>query len=283
MRRIILLWVTAGLALACPAQDFRVPPVVKAGSGTSLPTTGSGTATFYLYGPDLSLKRSVQLGSSIELQPSEIRTAGRYVAAVCSESCKSEAFFVVAGDAAGLTFLAHPSRVPVAQSDAISGVVFVFDRFHNLVSTPVPINFQMNAGGGVLMSRTVPSQNGVAWLRANSGSRAGVVQLLASINDVSVRRVVQQVASDPCNLRVAAQSGPKGITAETQPIRDCTGNLVPDGTIVTFTATGPEGKSTVDAPTRQGIARAELISPAPLTISTASGVVMGNEIRVGAR
>jgi len=81
-----------------------------------------------------------------------------------------------------------------------------------------------------------------------SGKVAGPIQLIASVGDLNVRRVVRQVASDPCNLRIKAQRTAKGIVVETEPVRDCSGNAVPDGTIVTFTKTDGAGKSTVDAP-----------------------------------
>jgi hypothetical protein len=64
-------------------------------------------------------------------------------------------------------------------------------------------------------------------------------------------------------------------------MRDCAGNPVPDGTIVTFVAVGPKGRSTVDARVKRGIARAELPASERATISVAAGVVMGNEITVG--
>ena len=94
----------------------------------------------------------------------------------------------------------------------------------------------------------------------------------------STRRVVQEVASDPCNIRMRAQRNKSGILVQTDPIHDCAGNPVPDGTIVTFTATGPQGKSTVDARIKRGIAQAELPASDNATISVASGVVVGNEI-----
>jgi len=69
---------------------------------------------------------------------------------------------------------------------------------------------------------------------------------------------------------------------ETEPVRDCAGNLVPDGTIVTFTAVEPDNhKSTVDARVKRGIARAELPLVGRAAISAASGVVVGNELRWG--
>ena len=37
----------------------------------------------------------------------------------------------------------------------------------------------------------------------------------------------------------------------------------------------------MDAPIKQGVARAQIEAKGPETVSVASGVVMGNEIRVG--
>jgi len=129
----------------------------------------------------------------------------------------------------------------------------------------------------------VRAQDGIAWFRTTSGKSAGALQVVAAIDDLSVRRVVQQVASDPCNLRIKGQRTAAGILVETEPVHDCSGNPVSDGTMVTFTATDASGKSTVDAPIKQGVARAQMTASTAAVISVASGVVMGNELRVGAR
>jgi hypothetical protein len=94
---------------------------------------------------------------------------------------------------------------------------------------------------------------------------------------------VQQVASDPCRLQIKGQRNAKGFVVETDPVRDCTGNPVPDGTVVTFTARDAQGTNTVDAPIKKGIARAQMVGSGPVTISAASGVVMGNELHLGAQ
>ena len=62
-------------------------------------------------------------------------------------------------------------------------------------------------------------------------------------------------------------------------MRDCSGNAVPDGTIVTFTETYNGSQATVDVPLKRGIARIEMPAYNGATISVATGVVMGNEIR----
>lgn len=265
------------------AQDvaLRAPSGAVAGQPASISTTGGGSATFYLVGPAIALKRNVQLGQDIPLSAREIEGAGRYVATICAGSCSSSVFFVTAGKPSSLTFLVHPSRAPVAQPDMISGVAFPFDEFGNLIFTPQTVQFQIGSKDSKLASHSVPTENGVAWFRTSSGKSAGAVQVAASLNDVQARRVVQQVASDPCRLQIKAQRTPKGVEVQTDPVRDCAGNPVPDGTIVTFTAKNGDEISTVDAPIKQDVARARISAKGPIVISAASGVVMGNEIRVG--
>jgi hypothetical protein len=265
------------------AQDLQVPAAVVAGTQARILTTGSGNATFYLVGPGISRKRDVVLGSEISVSFSDLRNAGNYVAVLCSAECRSASFFVSPAKPARLAFLVHPSRVAVAQPDALSGVALPFDQYHNLVLAPVAINFQLSAGNTPLLSRPARTVDGVAWFRTASSKAAGIVQATATLDELSARRAIQQVASDPCNLRISGQRTPAGVLIQTEPVRDCTGNPVTDGTIVTFTATGAGGKTTVDAPVKQGIARAQIKASGAIMISAASGVVMGNEVRLGAQ
>lgn len=271
------------LVAASLAQDenLRVPSAALSGQATSIATGGSGSATFYLVGPAVALRRDVQLGQDIQLSGNDIQTAGRYVAIVCSSSCSSAAFFVRAGKPSSLTFLVHPSRAPVGQPDIISGVAFPFDEFGNLILAPETVQFQLASKESSLGAHSVQTENGVAWLRSASGKSAGAVQITASLHDVIARRVVQQVASDPCRLQIKADRTAKGVEVETAPVRDCAGNPVPDGTIVTFTAKNGDEISTVDAPVKQDVARARIQAKGSIVISAASGVVMGNEVRVG--
>lgn len=280
---VICLWGATALAPPAFAQGagLHPPAAVAAGSPLSLDTTGAGEGTFYLVGPGHSAKRQIQLGQAIEVQPRELREAGRYLAIICTPTCRSATFYVTPADAATLSFMVHPSRAAVSQQDVVSAVAFPSDKFYNLLLSPGAVDFRMTAGGTVLMSRVVPTQYGMAWFRASSGSRAGAVQLVAAVDGLSARRIVQQVASDPCNLRITAQQTPRGITVETAPVRDCAGNPVPDGTIVSFTRVDAGGQSTVDAPVKEGIARAQLTGSGPAVIHVASGLVMGNQLRLG--
>jgi hypothetical protein len=273
------------IALAGPvsAQELSVPRSVAAGSDTTISTTGSGSANFYLVGPGLASKQDVTLGQDIHLAGDELQYAGEYQAILCSSTCNNATFFVTAAPPASLAFLVHPSRVPVHQPDAVSGVALVFDKFDNLVLAPTSIDFQVKGAGETLLSRAISTHDGEAWFRTSSGKAAGAVRLTASVGDLTAQRALQEVASDPCNLRIKAQQSAKGIDVETDPVRDCAGNPVPDGTIVTFTGSDPQGKISIDAPIKGDVARARMNIPGPVVLSAACGVALGNELRIDQR
>jgi hypothetical protein len=280
---VAALFLSVAFTASAQEPQLRVPSGAVAGQAVSIATMGTGSATFYLNGPSISEKREVQLGQSIDLSAKELQSAGRYIAVVCAGACTSAVFFVAPGKPVNLTFIVHPSRAPVGVSDVISGVALPFDQFRNLVLAPAMVQFQVSAKGPSPTSHSVQSHDGIAWFRIGSGKSAGPLLVSASLNDLSARRVVQQVASDPCNLRIKGQRTAKGILVETEPVRDCSGNPVPDGTIVTLTAKNGRGVSFVDAPVKQDVARATLLASGSVVVSAASGVASGNELRLGGK
>lgn len=281
MRRLLALLALSVLcAASSPAADMNVPQQVTANSPASISTSGSGEATFYLFGPVGTIKQKVQLGQAIQLPPEDLRAAGQY-AAVLREGSNSvgKTFWVVSGPAAKLNFISRPSRVPVATQNAISGVAVVWDAYRNLdLGQPAKVHFDLSVAGTQAFSKDIPVERGIAWARIESAKKSGEAQFVAALPDQDVHRVIQQVPSDPCSIRMKAQPSPKGILVETDPIRDCTGNPVPDGTIVTFIMTDANGRSTVDARIKKDVAQAILPPSNNATISVASGVVIGNEI-----
>jgi hypothetical protein len=262
------------LGMLAKAAELPVPATVTAGTGLSIPTSDGGSATLYLVGPGTAIKREVQLGQNVQFSAEELQNAGRYVVSVDGNSA---AFFVTAAPVQSIAFLARPSRVPADTPNVISGTAFLLDQYQNLVLQPQPVKFELNVNGQTV-SRTETSKNGVAYTKLDSSKKEGPAQFVASSGNASTRRVVQLVASDPCSIRMSAQHDPNGILLRTDPIRDCSGNPVPDGTIVTFVSTDSRGKSTVDARIKRGVAQAQLPASNNATISVASGVVVGNEI-----
>lgn len=258
-----------------------LPKSVTAGSAISIPTTGSGNAVLYIVGPGQALRRNVRLGKAANFHAGVLYNAGRYLAIlVVGSSTETGEFDVVpAAQPETLSFLAKPSRLPVGLHDGISGAAYVFDAYHNLITKPMPVSFALLNQSGAGQARTVTTRNGVAWTKMDSAAKEGSAKFVARADGVSSTRVIEEVPGDPCGLTMSARPDGEKVAIQTAPVRDCSGNPVPDGTIVTFTETYNSTQSTVDAPLKQGIARAEMPAYKGARISVASGVVAGNEIR----
>jgi len=254
---------------------------VTAGNSITIATSGSGDATFYLIGQSVASKRHVQAGTEIAVDSEQLERAGIYTAILCaSDGCASANFVVTPAAPNRLSFLVHPSRVPVDSPNRISAVAFVQDNFHNFVLKPEPVKFSVQPKDGKEISATRNSENGVAWVRLSSAKKEGPARLGAAIGHANEIRVVQQVAADACNLRIKSSRAKKNFLVETDPVKDCSGNSVPDGTVVSFTKLDEAGKATVDVPIKRGVAKVELPVDGRAKITVASGVVTGNELEV---
>lgn len=270
----------AELALA-QSGSLKLPKVVEAGSAFSVQSSGSGKAVIYIAGPGGVLKRDVQLGETTFLPAGLLCNTGHYVAVLSGASSTDDsAFDVVPTKQPGaVSFLAKPSRLSVGQHNGISGAVYVFDVYQNLITAPTPVNFELSTQSGAMQSHTVVSRNGAAWTNMDSSPKEGVANFVARVGGISSTRVIEQVPGDPCGLRMTARRSGQKLDLETDPVRDCSGNAVSDGTIVTFTEIYNGTQSTADVPLKHGVARVEMPAYDGALISVASGVVMGNEIR----
>lgn len=281
MRALISVAICFLVAAAAQGSEIHAPAQTIAGNPIMIATGGSGDATFYLIGPASTSKRQVRAGSDIAVDSDQLEHAGRYVAILCaSDGCASSSFFVNAAAPNRLSLLVHPSRVPVASPNGISTVAFTFDNFHNLVLKPEPVKFSVQPKGGNEISADREAKDGVAWVRLTSAKKEGPTRLGAALGHANEVRVVQQVAGDACNLRIKASRVKNHYLIETDPVRDCSGNPVPDGTIVSFTMTDSAGKTTVDVPIKRGTAKIEMPIKGRARVTVASGVVTGNELEV---
>src|SRR5581483_11233800 len=279
--RTIALALTVFAVTTLAASEIHPPAQVAAGNPVTIPTSGSGEATFYLIGPAVANKTKVQAGSDISVDGDQLQHGGRYVAILCaSDGCSAANFFVTPAAANKLSFLVHPSRVPVGTSNGITALAIVHDNFQNLVLKPEAVTFKVMPKDGKEVSASRPSENGVAWVRLTAAKKSGPTKLGASIGHADEIRVVQQVAADACNLRIKASRAKRGFLIETDPVHDCSGNPVPDGTVVSFTASDSVGKTTVDVPIKRGVAKVEMPVDGRAKITVASGVVTGNELEV---
>lgn len=289
--RTRLAFLLSGMALTLMplafAQDgsMSLPTTVESGSAFSIRSTGSGKATLYIVGPGQVLKHDVQLGEQAFFAAGSLYHAGHYLVVLAgTTSTENGSFDVVpASKPADLSFLAKPSRLPVGLHDGITGTVYVFDVYHNLITAPTPVSFELSGPSGTVEKHVVVTRDGAASTVMDSTAQQGIDRFVARVNQaidqVSSVRVVAQVPGDPCGLRMTARQWGQQLQLVTDPVRDCNGNAVPDGTIVTFTETYNGDQSTVDEPLKHGIAEAEMASHDGATFSVASGVVLGNQIR----
>jgi hypothetical protein len=276
-----------GLALAtaqlagAQSGGMSLPKTIEAGSAFSITCSGSGNAVLYIVGLGQVLRRDVQAGKNILFPAGTLFNAGHYLAILAGASFKETAPFdvVPASKTAEVSFLAKPSRLAVGLRDGISGTVYIFDAYHNLITAPTPVSFQLSNPSSPLQQRTVVAQDGAAWTQMDSTAKEGSDQFVARVGDVANTRVIEQVPGDPCGLSVTAQPSGQQLDLKTNPVRDCSGNAVPDGTIVTFTESHDGMQSTADVPLKHGIAEIEMPAHRGAKISVASGVVMGNELR----
>ena len=282
-----LAFLLSGVAVAAMQPAFAqggsmtLPKTVEAGSAFSIQSSGSGKGTLYIVGPGQVLKRDVQLGATTFFAAGSLYNAGHYVVVLAADSStESDSFDVTpATDPADLSFLAKPSRLPVGLHNGITGAVYVVDAYRNLIAAPASVSFELSSPSGTVEKRTVVTRDGAAWTVMDSTAQQGIDRFEARIGPISSARVVEQVPGDPCGLKMSARQSGQQLQLTTEPVRDCNGNAVPDGTIVTFTEAYKGGQSTVDVPLKHGIAEVQMAGHNDSTISVASGVVLGNQIR----
>jgi hypothetical protein len=280
---LLLLALGIGQLHRAAAQrgDLGFPKTVEAGTAFSVRLSGNGQGTLYIVGPGQVLKRDVQLGQVIDFPASALYNAGHYLVVIARPSASSTDEFDVVPSIkpTELSFLARPSRLPVGIHDGITGAIYLFDGYHNLVTAHAQVQFELSNPSGRPQARAVTTRDGVAWTAMDSTAQQGADKFKAQVEGATSVRVIRQVPGDPCGLKMSASLSGKKLQLVTEPVRDCNGNAVSDGTIVTFTESYGDTESTVDVPLKRGIAEVEMPSHTGATISVASGVVLGNQIR----
>ena len=262
-------------------ERLTVPKTIEAGSSFTLRTSGSGDATLFIVGIGQALKRDVQLGQTVFFGAGTLCNAGHYLVVLHGESlADTESIDVVPAEKpASVSFLAKPSRLPVGIAAGITGAVYVFDSYHNLITVPMPLSFELSSPTGAVQKRNVVTRYGAAWTAVDSTAQQGMDKFVAQVGEISSTRIVGQVPGDPCGLKMTAEKSGTEIHLATGEVRDCNGNAVPDGTIVTFTETFGGAQSTIDEPLKHGIAQVTITAHNGAMLSVASGVVIGNQIR----
>lgn len=276
------LLLSAALPLGVRAQGgLTVPKKMEAGSAFTVVSSGSGAGVLYIVGPEQVIKRDVQLGTAVNFAAGTLYNAGHYLVFMTGSGESASLDVQAVNKAADVSFLARPSRLPVGLREGITGAVYVFDSYQNLITSPTTVAFQLSTPGGGAQSRSLTTKDGAAWIAMDSSPKEGAAQFVARVGDISATRIIGQVPGDPCGIQMTAKPVGQKMDLETAPVRDCSGNAVPDGTIVTFTESYNGEQTTVDVPLKRGVAKVEMPAYPGATIAVASGVVLGNQIRWG--
>src|SRR6185437_7067863 len=144
----------AALQLA-GAQSLILPETIQAGAAFDVQTSGSGNGTLYIVGPSQVLQQKVTLGQTASFDSGTLTNAGIYTVILTGGTSTEHRTLNVlpAKDAAHITFLARPSRLPVNLHNGISGAVYVFDAYHNLIIKPMPVFFDLTPPSGAAQQR----------------------------------------------------------------------------------------------------------------------------------
>src|SRR5207237_1989512 len=102
----------SALPVFAQAPALQAPATVTAGQSFAI--RGGGRGTFYLVGPSHVLKQKVDAGQQIAIAGRDVSTSGTYQAILCSsDDCTNTTVQVLPAAPKRLSFLLHPSRVPV--------------------------------------------------------------------------------------------------------------------------------------------------------------------------
>jgi uncharacterized repeat protein (TIGR01451 family) len=186
------------------------------------------------------------------LAPSNLMT----VTVSAGRKSKSVLISLAAGPPGGVSFRMNPSAVPacggIAEVEAL-----VTDCAGNRVANGTPITFSVGSLA-TLVPETTSTSNGLAYTIVRSVNAAGSTVLTATVGSI-VRTFVVVIDPGPADV-IYMDISPDtilncgGRSVITATLRDACGNLVKDGTMVTFGPTyGYVGLSRGYGPTAHGV------------------------------
>src|ERR1700751_3432848 len=157
---VLLLCLSSTVGFA-QGSKLTLPGTIEAGSAFAIQSSGSGKATLYIVGPGQVIKQDVQLGESTSFPAGFLCNAGRYIAVLTSNSQTQTGRLDVgpSSNPASLSFLAKPSRLPVGLRGGITGTVYVFDAYQNLVVSPSQVTFELSNPAGAATTRSIQARN----------------------------------------------------------------------------------------------------------------------------
>ncbi len=258
---------------------IRAPSVLSAGSPfevivTTDQSVNGETASLVIIGGYGSAVRFAQVQNGEALFT--IDEAGSQVAGVVTLSATigaehaNQQMTIMPGEVVEPVKPLIGERSIVADGDHWSMVVVIpFDQFGNPVSEGTPVEIRTVHPGNVADNFSVVVTNLLAWRRVYSGTVAGRTTVaVRSVDATGPEGQIEEVAGWPIEFTIAASSsdlpanGRDQLELMTDVMIDRFGNVLPDGTLVTFVATSPSGETRIPAVTVGGVATALLRAPA---------------------
>jgi hypothetical protein len=202
----------------------------------------------------------------------QTRRAGMVlISAQADEARGQQSITILPGPAATpLTPLVGPRGVIADEADWSLVTLIPQDALGNLAADGTPIRVRARNPAGILAEQQITSRYGIAWLKIVGGNTAGRIIITAESGDAhGPEAALDAVAGAPISATIQAEpatlpaDGRQNLTLRTSVLQDRFGNMVPDGTLVTFLVIAPDGSERrIPATTIGGVAVAPLQAPA---------------------
>jgi hypothetical protein len=221
------------------------------------------------------------------LTSEETRHAGllRLVATVGNTLSDTNLQLLPGAPAGPLVPLVGPRSIAADGRDRSMVTVLPLDQFGNPAATGTDVQVRARHPDGSLHEQTVQVAHLLAWARIRSSTRAGRTTIVATSEGASgPEAALDEVAGVPQPFVLAAEppelpaDGRQLLRLRTTTLRDRFDNVLPDGTLVTFVVTAPDGtQRSIPAVTIDGSAEAPLQAPTTPGRATVQAVAAGVE------
>jgi hypothetical protein len=298
----VLVGLMLGLLVACGEQraaeptltgtlPIAVPQTVSAGQPVAVtvgPVTGADgtTATLVAVGSYGTQAYHATFSSGVarfELSPEQARRSGLITLFAQAGAARGTASVqMLPGSAVEpLTPLVGARSITADGRHSSMLVVVPFDAFGNPVAEDTPVTVRIRRPDNRITEQKIGVKHLLGWTRIPSGTRAGHTTISVTTQNVhGPEATLLEVAAFPVSSTLEAEprsapaNGRELVTLRTSVLADEFGNVLPDGTLVTFVASAPDGQRYfVPAPTINGVAEAPLQAPSEPGIFTVRATV----------
>ena len=280
-------FVLAGsLPITAPRTAVVGEPVVVTVGPVAAPDHTAVTLTAVgSYGP--IVLRSTFLGGSARFQiPPELAThSGAVTLLAASGSARGQANLDLRPQEPiePITPLVGARSIIADGGHYAMSVVVPFDRFGNPVAEGTMVHLRILHPGSVLQEIESPVRHLLAWERVYSRTIAGRTLISAEVEGQhGPESTLEEIAGWPVPFALTAEpaslpaDGFQLLTLRSDVIRDRFGNLMPDGTEISFVAAGPAGDTRIiPAQTLDGVAEAVMQAPSIPGVYQVQATVLG--------